>query len=547
MTLYRKPQPYRKPRTYRGDEIVVPVVSPNTLGGTALPWIDADDHSALTEFDWAQAQAANGPTANPWHTAHATAQRIVAAWQQADQHGFDAGLPWGSTNAFANDATFRWLQASPNATQVRLPWSQFRQRLAQSIGAPWITPDTHSIDAAMRWGTLARHSASTSLLWRHLAQLGAYVALPWGTGSNYQTGYITPYVNPPDAGSSLHFPNLPVYIMIPTITALVIAGGADLKPLAVTITGDVDSWCWALDMQIPAETFALVNPGTATSPVAIRVTVNGYAWSFIVESYTDNRKWGAKGYTVRGRSQSAALADPYFSTRTLLQASDFNAAQLAGNELASTGWTMIWDAVDWLVPGGTWSYNDLTPIVAIQQLAEAVGGVLQTDPDALNLRVEPRYPEKPWQWPSATPYAIVPAAMLDAASGDWRGGNNPNGIYVYPQNATNGAFVRLTGSAGDVQIPMVVHAILTDSGAQAQRGTQELAKAGRIKHEQILIPLLPAPASPGLVPMQKLLQWTDENGASQRGQVMGIQITGTHGGGAVSVRQVLTIERQFRS
>jgi hypothetical protein len=30
---------------------------------------------------------------------------------------------------------------------------------------------------------------------------------------------------------------------------------------------------------------------------------------------------------------------------------------------------VLWDAVDWLVPGGTFSYNDLTPIAAIQELA----------------------------------------------------------------------------------------------------------------------------------------------------------------------------------
>jgi hypothetical protein len=108
--------------------------------------------------------------------------------------------------------------------------------------------------------------------------------------------------------------------------------------------------------------------------------------------------------------------------------------------------------------------------------------VTLTDPDALNIRVEPRYPEKPWAWDSATPYAIVPAAMLEAISGDWRGGNNPNGIYVYRKMPRAARSCASPASAGDVQLPghgVITKMLLVDSGAQAQRGTQELAKAGK--------------------------------------------------------------------
>jgi len=179
-----------------------------------------------------------------------------------------------------------------------------------------------------------------------------------------------------------------------------------------------------------------------------------------------------------------------------------------------------------------------------------------------------------------------------------------------------------------VQLPMVVETILTDSGAQSARGISELAKAGKTKREQIPIPLFPAPATPGFIPLQSLLLAIDEyphapftittadfvivavdltqsvevtsagefaiddyvsitapnqnlfgqitaiagttitvkttaifGGAAGdtiaadafftkanawKGQVMGTQITGARSGSAISVRQVLTIERQFR-
>jgi hypothetical protein len=231
----------------------------------------------------------------------------------------------------------------------------------------------------------------------------------------------------------------------------------------------------------------------------------------------------------------------------LLQADDYNAAQLADHEVDGTGWTVIWEAADWLVPGGTWTYQDLTPIAAMQQLAESVGATLETDMDALNIHVRSRYPVKPWEWEGATPYAIVPAAIMDSDSSEWQDGNNANGVYIYPQNATSGAFIRISGTAGDALAPMVVDPLLTDSGAQTDRGIQELAKAGIKQHEVVTIPLFPAPALPSLIPLRSMLQATDEAGDTWMCQVMAVTITATRGQAATSVRQTLTLERQFRT
>jgi|SRR5580765_3545692 hypothetical protein len=546
MPAYRKPAPYRKPQTYRGSEVVNPVGAPTLFGATATPWRDAEDHAAQITTPWLQAPLQSSPVSTPWQRADSLSRALAHAWRQAAANNADVSLPWSKLAPFSRDIRQPWIQPTPHATQAALPWEQFAQQLAKAIGAPWRTPEVHSFETTLRWGKLLAQSAATSLLWQRLAALGAHVALPWGTGSNYQTGYRNPYVNPPDDGSALVFPDLPVYIMIPTISAVVIPGGADLAPLAVTINGDVDSWCWSFEMQIPPETFPLVNPAANPDPVPIRVTVNGFAWSFIVESYSDNRKFGARGYTIRGRSQSAMLAEDYAPTRTLLETGDYNAAQLADHEVASTGWTMIWDALDWLVPGGTFTYADLAPIAAIQAIAASIGATLETEPDALNIHAKPRYPIPPWQWDTATPYAIVPAAIPTSASGDWQGGNNANGIYVYPQNSTSGAFVRITGTGGVNPMKMVVDPLVVTNPAQAARGIQELAKAGRSKHEVRIFPLFPAPASPSLMPLRKLLELTDEDGTVWRGQVMANSITATRGGGAASVRQALTIERQFR-
>jgi len=546
MTLYRKPAPYRKPQTYRGEEVVLPVVPPTFNGGVRCPYTDATDHNAATVSPWHQGATHQAAVLSPWDRLAQIQSGLQSAWQQATPYDKAIAARWDRLQAQMRAHSLAWRQATPHDHASALPWGDFVRQLANAINAPWNIPAQHNAATTMAWGALAKRSMQTSALWRALAARGAHIAIPWGRGHNYNNGYTAPFTNPPDDGSPLVFPDLPVYIMIPTLTAVVISGGASIEPLSVTINGDVDSWCWSLEMQMPPETFHLVNPGTNPSPVPIRVTANGYPWSFQVESYDDNRKFGARGYTVRGRSLSAALSEDWAPTRTLLETTDYNAAQLADHEVASTGWTMIWDAVDWLVPGGTFTYADLAPIAAIQQVAASIGATLETEPDSLNIHAKPRYPIPPWQWDSATPYAIVPAVIPTGASGTWRGGNNPDGIYVYPQNSTSGAFVRVTGTGGTKPMKMIVDPLAVTNPAQAARGIQELASKGRAKQEVRILPLFPAPASPGLIPLRALLEVTDEDGTTWRGQVMATSITATRSGGALSVRQTLTIERQFR-
>jgi len=93
---------------------------------------------------------------------------------------------------------------------------------------------------------------------------------------------------------------------------------------------------------------------------------------------------------------------------------------------------------------------------------------------------------------------------------------------------------------------MIVDPLTVTNPAQAARGTQELAAVGRAKQEVRILPLFPAPALPGLIPLRELLELTDEDGTTWRGQNMATSITATRSGGANSVRQTLTIERQFR-
>lgn len=372
------------------------------------------------------------------------------------------------------------------------------------------------------------------------------VALPWGPIAARQSDVRIDWPVEPDPGTDpITVPILPVYVMIPTITAVRLSDGAVLPILGVTLQCDLDSWAWTFSAPMAFSGKALVDPASSSDPVAIQVTINGYAWTLLVEGYEDNRRFGSRTLTIRGRSRSAQLAQPYAPARTFTHDSDRTAAQLVDDELVGSGWTALWTAPDWLVPGGTFSYADLAPIDAISRVADAIGAAVLTHRTDLQLQVVPQYADSPWAWDAATPYAILPAAILAAGDGSWQGGTNANGIFVRSQDDAFAGLVKITGTDGASELEMVVDSLLVHADAARERGRVLLARAGKIKTETRTLPLFPAPADPGLIPLGSLLEIEDTD-ETWRGMVRGIRVEAQRQGGANSVRQVLQLERQFR-
>jgi hypothetical protein len=354
-------------------------------------------------------------------------------------------------------------------------------------------------------------------------------------------------VQPSPHPDTITVPFFPVYTMIPTVEVVLLPDRIPLNVLSVSLQADLASWAWTFNAQLPFAELALV-PTLAGEPPSIEISINGYVWTMLVEGHDDNRRFGARTATLRGRSPSALLAGPYAPARTYTETAERTIAQLAEQELSGSGWTLDWDAVSWLVPANVFSYQDLTPIDAIGRLASAIGAAVLTSPATQEIIVQPTYPVSPWAWPEAVPYALLPASILASGDGAWQGGPNANGVYVYSENAGYGALVKLTGTDGARQMPMVVESLTISADPARERGRHELAKAGRIKTETRTIPLFPSPAPPGLIPLGKLLEVSDGDAIADtwRGQLMGIRVEAQRNGRAVSVRQILSIERQFR-
>lgn len=551
MTTYRKPTPYRKSQVYRGVPPIPPVLLNTATYGDRWDGMEAVNRGfavtlpKATQFD----QALAAPFSAPEHHCEAN----EAPFSQIAPRERDESFPWGTARPRARDRAFDYQQGDPGDRELAAAWGDVRGRHARATAEPWTVQQARARALAAAWDAMEAHQADLTMLWRAAAAHGALVALPWGPIGSRSAwiGVPWPAEPPPPTGGPdgdpITVPMQAVYIMIPTIEAMRLPDNVAIPILAVTITGDLHSWAWTFTAAIPASALAMVDPGGGSSPTQIQITVSGYTWTFYVEGVDDNRRFGSRTLNIRGRSRSAGLAYPYAPLRTFTEAGELDASQLATNELTPYGWTLAWNAPDWLVPGGTFSYQDLAPIDALGRVAASIGAAVLSDPASLNLSVQPQYPISPWNWGSSTPYAILPASILTQGDGAWQGGNNANGIYVYAENAGYGALVKLTGTDGAKQIPMVVERLTISADPVRERGRIEIARAGRIKTESRVIPLFPAPAEPGLIPLGSLLEVHDSASESWTGQVMGVRINADRAGSAISVRQTLTLERQFRA
>lgn len=436
------------------------------------------------------------------------------------------------------------------AVQSSLPWEDIRVREARLAALPWPAMDAESGVVAMPWRRYLACSVQNSLLWRRLSDRGAYVALPWSPVAARSSSTVVVWPpTPPIDDDTILVPDLPVYVMLPTMTAVRLPDRTPIPLLSISLQEELGSFAWTFSAPMARAGLEIINPDDDGAPPQIEVTINGHPWTFIVDGYDDNRRFASNTLTLRGRSLAAGLSAPLAPKRTFTQTADRTAAQLAGDELP-TGWTLVWDAVDWLVPGGTFSYQDLAPIEAIAQVASAIGAAVRSHPAEPTLEVVPTYAESPWEWGEAAPYAILPAGVLAEGSSSWQGGVNPNGVYVYAQHTPTGALVKITGSDGAKQLPMVVDPLLVHADAQRERGRHELASAGRTRLVQRTVPLFASPPPVGMpdlgvVRPGALVEFEDIDG-TWRGMVTAVRIDAQRSGRALSVRQHLTIERQYR-
>ena len=345
--------------------------------------------------------------------------------------------------------------------------------------------------------------------------------LPWGFGrkakdDSYTSRYggetqpeITEKPEPeqPDIRES--------YLLMNTISTVVLPARTPIELPNIDISLDIDSFSWSLTGEIwGATSLAMVEPDQ-DGPKQVEIDINGWKWVFIIERYSTDRRFGNERYTIYGSSRSQLLAAPYAPMRSKSNASNINAKQAITEELQNTRFNVIYPDLndyttpDWIIPGGTFSYQSQTAMQVVARIAGTAGSVIIPSRDSDELYIQPRYPASPWAWSTATMDRIVPAALVISLSASWRPEPKYNAVYVSGTHAGVAVNVKRTGTAGNEPAPDILEDWLTETQVNTERGRNELAKGGHQSITTLEIPLTDTSSQPGLIEPGQMVEVQD--------------------------------------
>ncbi|WP_066017352.1 hypothetical protein [Endozoicomonas atrinae] len=347
------------------------------------------------------------------------------------------------------------------------------------------------------------------------------VILPWGFGQKARDETVTgnyggetdpnvvekPQPEQPEIRES--------YLLMNVITTVVLPARTPLELPSMDISLDIDSFSWSFTGELwGASNIALVEPDE-NGPKQIEVDINGWKWIFIIERYSTNRRFGDERYTLYGSSRTQLLAAPYAPQRSKSNSANLNAKQAITEELANTGFTATYPDLndystpDWIMPGGSFSYQNQTAMQVVAKIANTAGSVVIPSRDNDQVSIQPRYPASPWHWNTATMDKIVPASMVISLSANWRPELAYNAVYVSGTNAGVAVNVKRTGSSGNNPAPDILEDWLTETQVNTERGRNELAKGGNQSITTIELPLTDTNTVPGLIEPGMLVEVQD--------------------------------------
>lgn len=343
-----------------------------------------------------------------------------------------------------------------------------------------------------------------------------------------------------------------IYVVQNSAQIIRVSDSLNIPATSVTMSIDADSWAWTMSANVAGRNALALVEGTNSQPVEVDVTINGKTWRVLVDGWQLKQAWESGTGSITGRSLSAYLAAPYSETRDYTETETRTAQQLAQQELPF-GWELDWQIDDWIVPGGAWSYQGLSPIQAVSNIAAAAGAYVQTHPYKQIIQVMARYPQAPWSINTADGVVEVPQEVLLQRSSSKSPGKSSNKVFVHGKEPGGVlAAVRRSGTAGDRLAPTVVDALITDATVARARGLCELAKTGRKSEEGYELPL--SDTITGLIlPGSVVSAGSDSSNEFEeewRGYATALSVKATasranNGGTKLVVRQSVTIERHF--
>jgi hypothetical protein len=260
--------------------------------------------------------------------------------------------------------------------------------------------------------------------------------------------------------------------------------------------------------------YLLLQPDDDLNPAEVRAVLNGYAWDFVVTEGGGSFAFADMSFTVNAQSRIVYLGAPYAPSRDYREANTRSAHQLADQEVENTGFEIVWDTADWLVPAGVFSYQNLPPLDVLKRLAATVGAYVSDDPTDLTVTLAPKYLIEPWLWSQQSPITTLTASQVKEYSLQNTRYDDCNRVVISGGNTGKVRVVATrSGTAGDHSKALSPDSLVCAVEAGTERARQFFSAAGR--HCDVVIsgiPLAPAPADPKLLHLRNLVRvtWGEE-------------------------------------
>jgi hypothetical protein len=305
------------------------------------------------------------------------------------------------------------------------------------------------------------------------------------------------------------------------------------------ISGSVDlpdgSALWRMSATVPRAAYEAMRTGE--QPPLASVTTAGKTWVFVVDEMSAPRAFASTDVSIRGVSLAALADAPYELARQWTSDAPTTAAQIATLAQTFTGLSVAWQLPDWPVPAGGWSFTG-TPWGAVLQPAAAVGAVVEADRQALAVRVTSRYPVMPNEWATSVPDVQIPWQAVESEAVTAADRPAYTGVYVTGP-ATTIAAVRLAGTSGAEQAPLVAGDLLTDLDGQIEHGRTLLAQSGGAQTVSRTLQVLTGAGEPGIIDRGAMVRWVDPED-TWVGMVRAVRLDWQFG----LVRQTVACERR---
>lgn len=317
-----------------------------------------------------------------------------------------------------------------------------------------------------------------------------------------------------------------------------------IEVLGISANLDKGNWAWRFSLTVAdRDSLDAIKP-SARIPVEIRITVNGHQWDAMVVDWGLSRRYGQRSYTAGAISLSGYLGAPWSAVRSREVDLPKTAEQLALKELENTGFSLTWGTADWEVPGGAFSYQDLTPIQAVSRISNAAGALLQPTLTGKGIQVVTAIPAAPWHWDAQPAAATLPDSILKGLGVKPIPGTGVDGIFLSGVN--KGILAQLTrdGTAGNNLAPMIADALFTDTLVAQQRGIVIFADALDREEWSVSLPLTAPGDAPGLLLPGQLVEATVD-GESFKSAVTGCQVSASRVNRRLGVTQTLSLMRYY--